>query len=402
MDDALNELFHKFDRGSISRRQLLQAVGIAAVAGPVTAYAQGRCGGARAGSADCDTTPAKAPFESTGWKTVALDHFSMQVVDYQKEAAYYNALMGWKVRSDDGRRAVLDIGDIGGMVIRPGYVAPPPAAPAQFTGARAGGDSAARGRGGAGAGAGRAGGRGAGATGAGGRGGRPQVTRAPLNAVWDGFCWGISPWNAKTVKAALIARGLDPIEDNDGHGFESFHIKDPDGFDLSVSNTKAKRSTPMTTARLIDAAPFNSPGWKTVWLDHISFNVTNYKETTAFYQALLGWKPTGDEGSQNETEIADIGNIIIRGGNPTTAAAGAAAGTPRHARIDHCAFGISPWDTDGVAKALADRGLSARADTGGKGDIHDAKALYKSYHTQTPSGFDLQISNANLKNRTVR
>ena len=142
--------------------------------------------------------------------------------------------------------------------------------------------------------------------------------------------------------------------------------------------------------------------WKTVWLDHISFNVTNYKETTAFYQALLGWKPTGDEGSQNETEIADIGNIIIRGGNPTTAAAGAAAGTPRHARIDHCAFGISPWDTDGVAKALADRGLSARADTGGKGDIHDAKALYKSYHTQTPSGFDLQISNANLKNRTVR
>jgi hypothetical protein len=32
MDDALNELFHKFDRGSISRRQLLQAVGIAAVA----------------------------------------------------------------------------------------------------------------------------------------------------------------------------------------------------------------------------------------------------------------------------------------------------------------------------------------------------------------------------------
>jgi catechol 2,3-dioxygenase-like lactoylglutathione lyase family enzyme len=400
MDDALNELFHKFDRGSISRRQLLQAVGIAAVAGPVTAYAQGRCGGANASSATCDTTPANAPFESTGWKTVALDHFSMQVVDYQKEAAYYNALMGWKVRSDDGRRAVLDIGDFGSMVIRPGYVAPPPAPPVM----RAPGDSGARGGRGAGAGGagGAGGGRGAGGGGGRGPGGGAPRAFTPLNAVWDGFAWGITPWNAKTVKAALKARGMDPIEDNDGRGYESFHVKDPDGFDLSICNTKGKRPASMTTAKLVDAAPFNSPGWKTVWLDHISFNVTNYKETTAFYQALLGWKPMGDEGSQNETEIGDVGNIIIRGGNPTTAAAAAAAGTPRHARIDHCAFGIAPWDTDGVAKALADRGLTAQADTGGKGDIHDAKALYKSYHTITPQGFNLQVSNATMKTRMVR
>ena len=52
--------------------------------------------------------------------------------------------------------------------------------------------------------------------------------------------------------------------------------------------------------------------------------------------------------------------------------------------------------------ALDKRGLTARADTGGKGDIHDPAAKYKSYHTTTPNGFDLQISNSDRANRTVR
>jgi hypothetical protein len=32
----------------------------------------------------------------------------------------------------------------------------------------------------------------------------------------------------------------------------------------------------------------------------------------AFYTALLGWKPGKDEGSQNQCEIGDVGDIIIR------------------------------------------------------------------------------------------
>ena len=58
--------------------------------------------------------------------------------------------------------------------------------------------------------------------------------------------------------------------------------------------------------------PFESTSWSTVWLDHISFTASNYKKTTAFYAALLGWKPRTDEGSQNQCEIGDIGGIIIR------------------------------------------------------------------------------------------
>ncbi len=125
MSDDLSTLFTAFDTGRLSRRQLLQALGIAVAIRPAAAFAQGQCGGARAGTPECDPTPAKLPFEPTGWQTVLLDHLSCQVVDYAKEAAYYAALMNWKIRSDDGKQAMLDIGDWGGLAIRGGYQAPP-------------------------------------------------------------------------------------------------------------------------------------------------------------------------------------------------------------------------------------------------------------------------------------
>ena len=201
MPDALAALFDRFDRGRLSRRQLLMALGAAVAARPVSTFAQGQCGGARAGTPECDPTPAKLPFEPTGWKTVLLDHLSCQVVDYPKEAAYYAALMNWTIRSDDGKQALLDIGDWGGLLLRGGYQAPPapPAAPAPPAG-----DPAAGGRGG--------------------RGGGP---RAPRNAAFDSFCWGIEPWDAKKVEAELRKRGLTPVADNVGKDFQSFHVKDP-------------------------------------------------------------------------------------------------------------------------------------------------------------------------------
>lgn len=365
---------HELERRARRLGVSLLALAMLFAAPPHTATAQGQCGGARAGTPACDTTPAKLPFAPTGWKTVALDHFSMQATDYKKEAAYYAALMNWKVRSDDGTNAVLDIGDVGSVVIRGGFQAPPPPPPP------AAGDTAA---------------------GRGGRGGN----RAPARMVWDSFCWVIAPWDAKKVEGELTKRGLNPVADNDGKEFESFHVKDPDGFDVQISNDanlRLRKAKP-ASATLSAPAPFAPTDWKTVWLDHISFGVTNYKESTAFYAALLGWKPTGDEGSQNEVEIGDVGNIIIRGGNPLAPPVpGRPPAGPRRASMGHISFGISPWDTDKVAVELTSRGLTSRQDTGGKGDIHDEGAKYKSYHTTTLEGFDLQISNATKANRTVR
>lgn len=334
--------------------QWLALAAAAPAVAPIRALrAQGQCGGARAGTPGCETTPAKPPFEPTGWKTVWLDHSSMQVGDAQREAAYYSALMNWHVRSDASNAILLDMGDVGGLKLRDGYAPPANARP----GARA--------------------------------------------YTWDGFCWGITPWDAKKVEAELRARGLDPVADHDGKSFESFHIKDPDGFDVQICNTThAPERNPSEIEEVaIGSPPLAPTQWKTVWLDHISFQASNYKESTAFYCALLGWKPGEDEGSQTECEIGDVGNIIIRRGGGG-GRGGSATPAPRRATIDHVAFGITPWDADAVKAELDARHLNARADTGGKGDIHDAD--YKSYHTTTPNGFDLQISNATKARRAVR
>src|SRR5580692_6947181 len=169
-------------RGMISRRQLIQAFGVAAVGAPFArALGQGRCR-LKLGDPGCDTTAIAPIFAATGWKTVLLDHFSMQVVDYEKEAAFFNALMGWKIRSDDGTSAVLDIGDFGSIIIRGGYQPPPPPAPAP-------GDSAGGGRGG--------------------RGG----ARAPVNALMESFCFGIEPWKPKEIAAERAKRGISAVAD---------------------------------------------------------------------------------------------------------------------------------------------------------------------------------------------
>ena len=393
MSYSLTKLFNDFDRGRISRRHLLQALGVAVAARPMAAFAQGQCGGARAGTPACDPTPAKLPFASTGWKTVLLDHFIVQVADHEKEAAYYGALMNWPVRSNDGKQALLDIGDWGGLLIRGGYQPPAPAAPPATPPAGAA----------AGAGQGRGGG--------GGRGGGSR-------AQFTGFCWGIDQWNVKTVEAELKKRGLNPVADHDpATKFESFHVVDPGGFDVQISNGSRKtRRLTAAAGKAAAPAPFEATAWKTVWLDHISFECADYKASVAFYQALLGWTPGKDEGSQNQVQIGDIGDAIIRGTNMSPvavearakAAADAAAaggaptgrggGTPRTRNgIGHIAFGIQPWDADQVKAELDKRGLNARVDTGGNGDIHTAK--YQSYHTTTPNGFDLQISNVTKATR---
>ncbi len=391
----LARLFTEYDRNGISRRRLFHVLGAAAVGLPLSrALGQGQCAGRdRDTTAACNKTRMKPPFDPTGFKTVLLDHFNLQVVDVEREAAFYAAFLGWKVRSNDGKEIYMDIGDWGGVKIRGGYVAP-----ARGTG---------RGGGGAGGGGGRGGGGGGG--GRGNANANPNPSRMPEctvaraegvpngGAVWDSFCWGITPWDTNKVEAALKARGLNPVADHSGDDFRSFHVKDPDGLDVQLSNgnRRNRRRTP-ADGKLNVALPFEPTGWKTVHLDHISFRCTSYKETVAFYSALLGWKGLGDEGSQEETEIApEIGGLLIRGGNSTSPDFQMPAA--RTASMDHISFGITPFDPDAVNAELCKRGLVAQVDTGAiasspdsEKDIHTAS--YKSFHTRTPNNFNLQFS----------
>ncbi len=329
-------------------------------------FAQGRCM-TTYGAPSCNTAAIPPVFASTGWKTVALDHITFRVADYKKEAAFYIALMGWTLRSDDGTQAVLDISPWGSVVFK--QVA------AETFGTQATSNT--------------------------GRGG-------PVRAIVESFGFAIDKWNAKKVDEELRKRGLSPVAENDDKDFESFHVKDPDGFDLQISNGSGHSRNRKTaaTARLSEPAPFEPTGWKTVWLDHFSYGATDYKKSVSFYTNLLGWTPTYDEGSQNECMIGEIGDIIIRGGNslaPDFGKTNARTG----GRIDHISFGIAPWNTDGVKAQLEKRGLRAQIDTSSKhkapdgtwvaDDIHTA--AFKSYHTQTPNGYNLQISYVTHDNR---
>jgi catechol 2,3-dioxygenase-like lactoylglutathione lyase family enzyme len=333
----------------ISRRRLLQALGAAAFSAPISGLAQGRCM-TTFGSPSCVTTDIPPVFAPTRWKTVALDHVTFNMADYRKEAAFYIALMGWRLRSDDGAQAVLDMGPWGSALFKKGA-------------------------------------------------GKTTV---------ESFSFVVDPWDVKKVESELKARGLSPVADHDGKGFESFWVKDPDGWPLQICNGNGLAKARKTPARatLAEQAPFASTGWKTVWLDHFSFGVSNYKKSASFYTNLLGWTPTYDEGSQNELMMGDVGDIIVRGGNPLDPEFGKAPAR-RNNGIDHISFGIAPWDTDGVKAALESRGLKAQIDTSSRhkdasgqwvpDEIHTA--AFKSYHTDTPNGFNLQISYVTHDNR---
>ena len=254
-----------------------------------------------------------------------LDHITFRVADYKKEAAFYIALMGWTLRSDDGKQAVLDIGDWGTVIFKQApadsFDAPAPAAR---------GRSRARGR---------------------------RVVRLRHRAV-----------EREDRRSGAAKRGLTPVADNDGKGFESFHVKDPDGFDLQISNgngyakARRRRRRPRSCR---SRAPFESTGWKTVWLDHFSFNATNYKESASFYM-----QPARLEADlrRRQPERADD-RRRRRHHHPRRQSARSPdvrarrAARARRARIDHISFGISPWDTDGVKAELEKRGLRAQIDT---------------------------------------
>lgn len=333
----------------LSRRRLLQTLGAAAVGAPIAALAQGRCM-TTFGAPSCVTTDIPPVFAPTRWKTVGLDHVTFNMADYRKEAAFYIALMGWTLRSDDGTQAVLDMGSWGSALFKKGAA----------------------------------------------------------KTTVESFSFVVDPWDVKKVESELKSRGLSPVADHDGKGFESFWVKDPDGWPLQICNGNGLAKARKTPARatLAEKAPFASTGWKTVWLDHFSFGVTNYKKSASFYTNLLGWAPTYDEGSQNELMMGDVGDIIVRGGNPLDPEFGKAPAR-RNNGIDHISFGIAPWDTDGVKAALESRGLKAQIDTSSRhrdasgqwvpDEIHTAG--FKSYHTDTPNGFNLQISYVTHDNR---
>jgi catechol 2,3-dioxygenase-like lactoylglutathione lyase family enzyme len=132
-----------------------------------------------AAAAVAGAAPA-ASAEGKGFKAVTVNHISYQVADYTKTRDFYVDLLGMKVSGDTGRQCNLSFGDT--------FLLP--------RNARQGSTP-------------------------------PRV---------DHIAYTIESWNQADVKAELVRRGLEPREDT----VNSFHVKDPDGFDLQISGKEMK------------------------------------------------------------------------------------------------------------------------------------------------------------------
>jgi catechol 2,3-dioxygenase-like lactoylglutathione lyase family enzyme len=120
--------------------------------------------------------------KSKGFRAVGVNHISYQVNDYAKTRDFYADLLGMKVANDSGTDCFLILGDSNTFLI--------PRAP------------------------------------------RPGVTPP----VIDHIAYTIETWDKNAVQAELERRGLNPRPDTEN----SFHIKDPNGFNLQISGKDMK------------------------------------------------------------------------------------------------------------------------------------------------------------------
>ena len=123
--------------------------------------------------------PATAA-DGGGFKAVTVNHISYMVADYAKTRDFYVSLFGMKVSADNGHQCDLAFGDT--------FLLP--------RNARAG--------------------------------------RTP--PLVDHIAYTIDNWDKDKVEAELKRRGLAARPDTEN----SFHIKDPDGFDVQISGKEMK------------------------------------------------------------------------------------------------------------------------------------------------------------------
>jgi catechol 2,3-dioxygenase-like lactoylglutathione lyase family enzyme len=122
--------------------------------------------------------PAAAA-DGKGFKAIAVNHISYEVADYTKIRDFYADLLSMKVSQDDGKhQCYLSFGDT--------FIIP-----------------------------------------------RNVPTRAPRI---DHIAYTIDNWNKDAVLAELKRRGLQARPDTEN----SFHVKDPAGFDLQISGKDMK------------------------------------------------------------------------------------------------------------------------------------------------------------------
>lgn len=119
--------------------------------------------------------------DSKEFEATSVNHISYSVADYGRARDFYADLLGMQISGDTGEQCTLAFGNT-------------------FIVAR-------------------------------------RTQQADHKAYIDHFAITIDNWNSEVVEAELKRRGLQPTPD----GERSFHVKDPDGFDLQISGGRPQR-----------------------------------------------------------------------------------------------------------------------------------------------------------------
>ena len=158
MEMIVSELVSRFEKGSLSRRDLVHGLALLAAAGG-------------AGSAKA-AAPAELDF-----KTATIDHVSVQVTDLQRSIAFYQRMFGFAVVSQEQAQGIVRLGNGDRVLVSLNNGTP-----------------------------------------------APRI---------DHFAIGIPRFNADAGRRYFTQRGATPLQGD----YAGFHIKDPDGINVQVSET---------------------------------------------------------------------------------------------------------------------------------------------------------------------
>src|ERR1700686_2729323 len=238
-----------FGRGKFDRRQLMQAVGIAATAGLAASVAPKT-------AAFAASAAQMGAASGTGFKAVAYNHINYQVADYAKVRDFYVSLFGMKPVWDDGKQCSVDFGDPPNAIyIRP--LTRPLDRPA-------------------------------------GAGPNANWTAQMGQGNVDHMAFSIENFQLDPVKAELARRGLNPQPD----GPFAWTIHDPNGYRIQICATKgvfpgqaAPTAKESDGQKNLGAVPKpDGKGYKSYAINHLALNVADVDKNRHFYTDLLGMK----------------------------------------------------------------------------------------------------------------
>jgi len=93
MESIISNLVSRFEKGSLSRRELVQGLTMLAASG----------------------TAASAQ-QDLNFRTATIDHISIQVADVKRSTEFYEKMFGFKVVSGEPARNIVRLGNTGNLV----------------------------------------------------------------------------------------------------------------------------------------------------------------------------------------------------------------------------------------------------------------------------------------------